>query len=133
MRTSRRARIRDYFLYVVIASTVFLGLAWLAFYKPSAADGLVAKWIGLAFETAIVAELLFAGERRSPLTILLWLMLHCILWVPLLIALEVFRPFWWGVACPAEYVASSWLLERMTFRSFAKRSTRPQGKGPREP
>ena len=131
MRTSRRARICDYVLYVGIGSAIFLGIYWLAVYEPGASHTLIAKWGGLALETAIVGSVLFGDERRSVLIILLWLALHCIVWVPLLLALEDFRPFWWGVACPVEYVAFSWLLERVALRPFAKRPTRAPRKNSR--
>jgi hypothetical protein len=130
MKTSRRARIRDYVLYVGIGSAIFLSIYCLAVYEPNASHGLLAKWGGLALETTIVGSVLFEGERRSVVTILLWLALHFILWVPLLVALEDFRPFWWGAACIAEYFAFSSLLDHSTFRPFTKRTPRPRKGSP---
>ena len=110
----RRARVRDFALYVAIGLTLVLLVVWGASHEIS--GDVVGRWGGLAVNTAILFGYTAKHHRASLKRGSFWFVisslfiLHLLLFVHVLQTFEGWRLAWWIIATPIEYVVVGLVL-----------------------
>lgn len=125
----RKSRARDIVLYVLIALCVISGVALYAIYasEHGLAPGLPAGWIALVLLTILMCAGFIGDRRRSlgqPRMILAvagLLVLHLLIWIPVVLALgnQALMPMFVGM-----------ILEYAIFAAFIERVARSVEKTP---
>jgi len=115
-------RIRDLFFYVVIALAVGLGIAWFAYSGPPRESDAIARWGGLAVNTAILFGYMIKDSRNFWRATPFWtlmvstLVAHLLVFSYVLLRVTEWRVSWFLVMYPIEVPLFLFLRERILAR-----------------
>jgi len=115
-------RARDFAIYIAIAVTFVVAIAWASMHSTLTGAEVFGKWGGLVANTFIIFGYTIRYGKRywkrpSFWTVLLGLLsVHIILFLFLLERLPEWRISWWILVTPVEYIAIGSLLALFGFR-----------------
>lgn len=113
-------RVRDVFLYPVIALAIGLGIVWFAYSGPPRESDVIARWGGLGVNTAILFGYMIKDSKGFWRAGLFWtltvsmLVAHLLVFSYVLLRATEWRVIWFLIMYPVEVPLFLFLRERIS-------------------